>query len=357
MAWLRREDLEDRELRTLGPWAAQSKHHGGRRIDEPDDEIRTAFQRDRDRIIHCASFRRLQHKTQVQPAFSGDHFRSRMTHSIEVSQMARGVAIALRLNPDLAEAIALGHDLGHPPFGHAGEDMLDDLMAGHGGFRHNAQSSRTVDYLEDRYGQGCGLNLVRATRISFLKGKIPDGYPLSEDLLPKQAPPIEARVVDQCDKIAYMCHDLDDGLRSGAFSLQEAGALELWKAACQSAGRDQTNRVISEITALLILDIVESNAEAFASEEEPQPSIQNGQEMRAMSKELLIFLRDRFYLSDSVLTKMNLGRDKIRSVFEHLVAHPEDLPDNVRERIAEDTLHRTICDYVAGMTDRFLLAQ
>ena len=142
MAWLRREDLEDRELHDLSPWAAFSRESGGRRLAEPEDPMRTAFQRDRDRIIHSAAFRRLQHKTQVMASFEGDHFRSRMTHSLEVSQIARSVARALRLNPDLAEVIALAHDLGHPPFGHAGENKLEELMAEHGGFRHNAQGSR-----------------------------------------------------------------------------------------------------------------------------------------------------------------------------------------------------------------------
>src|SRR5688572_17825402 len=196
MVWLRREDQEDRELHALSPWAAHSRSSGGRRLPEPEDPLRTAFQRDRDRVIHSAAFRRLQHKTQVLAAFEGDHFRSRMTHSLEVSQLARSVAGALRLNADLAEAIALAHDLGHPPFGHAGERALDEAMAAHGGFRHNAQGARIVDRLEDRYGHGHGLNLTLATRRSLLKGRVPEGFPLSPDLLPKQPPPLEAHVVD-----------------------------------------------------------------------------------------------------------------------------------------------------------------
>src|SRR5688572_12457937 len=212
MVWLRREDQEDRELHALSPWAAHSRSSGGRRLQEPEDPLRTAFQRDRDRVIHSAAFRRMQHKTQVLASFQGDHFRSRLTHSLEVSQMSRSVCTALRLNADLAEAIALCHDLGHPPFGHVGEQALDELMQGHGGFRHNAQGARTVDYLEHRHGQGFGLNLTLLTRRSLLKGRVPEGFPLSPDLLPKQAPPVEAHVVDLCDRIAYLGHDLDDGL-------------------------------------------------------------------------------------------------------------------------------------------------
>src|SRR5882672_9251706 len=159
MVWLRREDLEDRELRSLSPWAAHSRTAGGRRVQEAEDPLRTSFQRDRDRVLHSAAFRRLQHKTQVLAAFEGDHYRSRMTHSLEVQQMARSVTSALLLNSDLAEAIALAHDLGHPPFGHAGEQALDEVMQDHGGFRHNAQGARIVDLLEDRYGHGHGLNL------------------------------------------------------------------------------------------------------------------------------------------------------------------------------------------------------
>src|SRR5688572_9105222 len=203
MVWLRREDHEDRELRWLCRWATPSRAAGGRRLPEPEDPLRTVFQRDRDRVLHATAFRRLQHKTQVVAAFEGDHFRSRMTHSLEVAQMSRGAALALRCNHDLAEAIALAHDLGHPPFGHVGEEALHEAMAAHGGFRHNAQGARIVDYLEDRYGHGGGLNLTLAVRKSLLKGRVPDGFPLSQDLVPRGPVPIEAHLVDLCDKIAY----------------------------------------------------------------------------------------------------------------------------------------------------------
>ena len=197
--------------------------------------MRTDFQRDRDRIIHSASFRRLQHKTQVLAAFEGDHYRSRMTHSLEVSQMARSAARALGLNTDLAEATALAHDLGHPPFGHAGEQALNEMMQGHGGFRHNAQGVRIVDCLEHKYGEGHGLNLVFAVRRSLLKRLPPDDYPIATDLRSGAPLPLEATVVDLCDRIAYLCHDLDDGLRAQAFDRNDAQQLQLWTRAEESA--------------------------------------------------------------------------------------------------------------------------
>ena len=264
MVWLRREDHEDRELHWLCPWALSSRNAGGRRLPEPDDPLRTDFQRDRDRILHAAAFRRMQHKTQVMAAFEGDHFRSRMTHSLEVAQMSRCVARALRCNDDLAEAIALAHDLGHPPFGHVGEEALDEEMRDHGGFRHNAQGARIVDYLEDRYGHGHGLNLTLALRKSLLKGRIPDGFPLSPDLVPRGTVPFEAHIVDLCDKIAYLSHDLDDGLRAGLFTEAGAGELRLWQQARQSAGTTNRQRVVSDVTALLIHDLVESGDAAIA---------------------------------------------------------------------------------------------
>ncbi len=357
MVWLRREDLEDLECRQLAPIAARSARLGGRRLPEAEDALRTAFQRDRDRIIHSPAFRRLQGKTQVLAAFEGDHFRTRLSHSLEVSQMARGVATALRLNADLAEAVALAHDLGHPPFGHVGEEALHALMAGQGGFRHNAQGARIVDYLEDRYGHGHGLNLTLATRRSLLKGRVPDGFPLSPDLLPKQPPPLEAHLVDLCDKIAYLGHDLDDGLRAQAFPMAEAERLELWREASRAAGNPSPSRVISELISLLIHDLVTTN-EAEVARAIPggkEPHLHHGEAMAVASQQLLEFLREHFYRSARVLDVMHAGQERIRSAFGRLLAHPEQLPPSAQARIPHDGLHRVVCDYVAGMTDRYLV--
>jgi dGTPase len=343
----------------------------------------------------------------VLAAYEGDHHRTRMTHSLEVSQMGRSVAIALRLNADLAEAVALAHDLGHPPFGHAGEEALDELMAGHGGFRHNAQGARIVDYLEEQHA-GHGLNLVHTVRRSLLKGPVPEGFPLSPDLLPGAALPLEAQVVDACDKIAYLCHDLDDGLRARMFTAAEAGQLRLWQIAREAARSDLPTRVVSEMTALLIRDLIEecdrnlSAAEAaeatrtqtprateatMASETtlathhaattaaaattgtpsdatvgDPAattatPRIQHGKDVTVLSQEVLAFLRQRFYRSPRVLDVMQQGKQTIHRVFERFVADPESMPQWVRARIPRDGLRRAVCDYVAGMTDRFLMKQ
>ncbi len=356
MVWVRREDHEDHELRELCPWATPSRNSGGRRIPEADDPLRTVFQRDRDRILHATAFRRLQHKTQVVAAFEGDHFRSRMTHSLEVAQMSRGVALALRCNHDLAEAIALAHDLGHPPFGHVGEEALHEAMHAHGGFRHNAQGARIVDYLEDRYGHGGGLNLTLAVRKSLLKGRIPDGFPLSPDLLPRGPVPIEAHLVDLCDKIAYLSHDLDDGLRAGLFSEAEAGGLRLWQQAHAAAGSDNRQRVVSEVTSLLIHDLVEATDAAIAAAPAggAVPRVQHGATVAVQAHELLEFLRVRFYRSPRVLAVMNDGASRMRRLFASLLADPSSLPAPVRARIERDGRERTICDYIAGMTDRFL---
>lgn len=353
MTWLRREDLEDRELHELARFARPSREHGGRRIAEPEDPLRTAFQRDRDRVLHSRAFRRLQHKTQVFAAYEGDHYRTRLTHSLEVSQLARSVAVALRLNADLCEAVALAHDLGHPPFGHAGEDALAECMADEGGFRHNAQGTRIVDLLEDRYGHGHGLNLTLAVRQSLLKGRVPEGFPLSEDLRRPATPPLEARVVDLCDRIAYLCHDVDDGLRAGILPLEAVAGLGLWRRAAESASSTLPGRIVSEMVALLIHDLVD----ASDREQAQAPRMRHGDEMARLSAECLEFLRAHFYRDERVLTAMQRGRERIRARFQELLAHPAGLPERYRVRVANDGLPRVVCDYVAGMTDRFLLAQ
>jgi dGTPase len=357
MVWLRREDHEDRELHWLSPWATPSRNAGDRRLAESDDPLRTAFQRDRDRILHASAFRRLQHKTQVMAAFEGDHFRSRMTHSLEVAQMSRCVARSLRCNDDLAEAIALAHDLGHPPFGHVGEESLNEQMQDHGGFRHNAQGVRTVDYLEDRYGHGQGLNLTLAVRKSLLKGRVPTGFPLSQDLAQGDPAPIEAHLVDCCDKIAYLSHDLDDGLRAGLFAEEEASKLALWLDAEASCGSDNRQRIVSEVASLLIHDLVTTMDVEMANSKAggTAPRVHHSNDMAVKSQELLAFLRARFYQAPTVLAVMEDGADRIRALFQKLTLSPDRLPGRARLRIRSDGLERTICDYIAGMTDRFLV--
>jgi dGTPase len=357
MAWRRREDLEDAELHELSRFAARSRDSGGRRIAEAEDPLRTAFQRDRDRIIHSSAFRRLQHKTQVVAAYEGDHYRTRMTHTLEVAQMARSAAAALRLNADLCEAVALAHDLGHPPFGHVGEDALDRVMRSHGGFRHNAQGARIVDLLEDRYGHGCGLNLTLTTRRCLLKGLIPEGFPLSPDLLPRMPPALEAHVVDLCDKVAYLGHDLDDGLRAGAFAAADAERLRLWQMAASTARRGTHHRTVSEVIALLMHDLVETTAAVMeAASDAAAARPRHSDTMTVLGQEVLAFLRERFYRSPQVLAVMHDGGRRIERAFARLCARPDELPAHVRARSAREPLARVVCDYIAGMTDRFLVS-
>ncbi len=355
MKWLQRKDLEAIERHRLAPCAAFSDADGGRRIDEPKDALRTSFQRDRDRIIHSTAFRRLQHKTQVFSADEGDHYRSRMTHSLEVSQMARSVAHALRLNADLAEAVALAHDLGHPPFGHVGEDALHELMKEHGGFRHNAQGARIVDLLEDSHEHHHGLNLTWATRLSLVKGTVPEGFPLSEDLLTAGHPPLEAVLVDRCDKIAYICHDLDDAIRAGILTRADASDLGLWQMAHQQVGGSDA-RIYSEMVSIQVRDLVEASA-AEIDTEGTRPAIHHSGPITVKSQELLAFLRERFYRSERVLQAMTVGSEKIESCFQKLLDDTDTLPENLRARIDQFGAPRVVCDYVAGMTDRFLMRQ
>ncbi|MCC6781503.1 MAG: dNTP triphosphohydrolase [Planctomycetes bacterium] len=355
MSYFRREDFEDEELHRLSRHAQKSRD-AERREPEAPDPLRTAFQRDRDRVIHSTAFRRLQHKTQVVAAYEGDHFRTRLTHSLEVSQMARSVATALRLNPDLAEAIALAHDLGHPPFGHVGEEALNELMAEHGGFRHNAQGSRIVDLLEDRTGNELGLNLCYPTRRALQKGKVPEGFPLAADLRGELPPaPLEAKVVDLCDRIAYLCHDLDDGLRAGVFVVGELGELRLWQRACASRPATTTGRTISAMIGLLVDDLVRTSSGSWSERADRRPEIAHGAQATVDAQDLLAFLRTRFYRSRRVLDVMERGSEHIRTAFARFAARPDELPAAARARIPKDGLARVVCDHVAGMTDRYLL--
>ncbi|HKK52654.1 MAG TPA: dNTP triphosphohydrolase, partial [Myxococcota bacterium] len=230
MGWRSREAYEQEERSRLAPWAAVAGDSAGRLVAEPEHPYRTAYQRDRDRIVHSRAFRRLEFKTQVFVYVENDHYRNRLTHTIEAAQVARTVARALRLNEDLAEAIVLAHDLGHTPFGHAGEAVLDELMQDEGGFDHNRQSLRIVDLLEIRYPEFAGLNLTAETREGILKHGSPWPHPIElPPLFPQRT--LEAQLADAADEIAYLHHDLDDGLRSGVLSTDMLASTSLWKKA------------------------------------------------------------------------------------------------------------------------------
>src|SRR5215472_9673777 len=230
-----REELEELEGRILAPYAMLSRMSRGRRFPEPEHPMRTAFQRDRDRIVHSAAFRRLEYKTQVFVNHEGDYYRTRLTHTVEAAQITRTIARALGLNSELAEAVALAHDLGHTPFGHAGERALSALMQPHGGFDHNAQSLRTVDWIEVRYPGFRGLNLTFEVREGIIKHSDFKHRPAAMEFDPEQYPCLEGQIVDLADEIAYLAHDVDDGLKAGMLSVEELDSVRLYRQAAAAA--------------------------------------------------------------------------------------------------------------------------
>ena len=289
---LNRVDLEERESRLLSRLAVKARDSQGRRVREEADPLRTCFQRDRDRILHSKAFRRLQHKTQVFTASEGDHYRTRLPHTLEVSQLARSSAISLGLNADLAEGVALAHDVGHPPYGHVGERRLHAKMIEFGGFRHNAQGLRIVDELEQNYSGRLGLNLCRETRLCLLKSRIPEGFPKSDDLPDKTTPYVEGQIVDLCDRIAYVCHDFEDALRSQLVPWTVFEQLTLPQEATENVFRrypdlqlepppDRSKLLRSQVTSAMISLLVRDLVLATDRFIESSPSLRTPEDARA----------------------------------------------------------------------------
>jgi dGTPase len=374
---LLRDELEAREVEQLAAFAMTSRASAGRAFPESEHELRSAYQRDRERIIHSRAFRRLVYKTQVFVNHEGDYYRTRLTHTIEVSQIARTVARALRLNEDLAEAIALAHDLGHPPFGHAGERALAELMAEHGGFEHNAQALRTVDLLERRYARFRGLNLTYEVREGVWKRRDTEtaralGYGATFDRA--RGALLEAQVADLADAIAYDHHDLDDALKSGLLRLEDLRGLALWdralplvQARLAEEGADRSERVlrpemIRTLVGQQVRDLVTTTrrqldergvrtlADVRATTE---PLVTLSAEMRQGKQELERFLFQRVYRHHRVMRQMEKARRLLRELWGELVLHPNLLPDEYREWVERVGLQRGVCDYLAGMTDRY----
>ena len=367
---LTRKDLEAREAGTLAPYAALSGDSRGRVHAEAEHAYRTAFQRDRDRIVHCTAFRRLEYKTQVFVNHEGDYYRTRLTHSMEAAQVARTLARALGLNEDLCEAVALSHDMGHTPFGHSGEDALRDLMKGHGGFEHNLQAIRIVELLERRYPAFRGLNLTYETRESMLqhskaknKRELP-GYDLSV------APLLESQVVDIADSIAYDSHDLDDGLKSGILSEEDLEGVDLWRESLAAVRRRHPGLSPKEARAPAILhllnrevtDLLEETSKRLA-----KARLKTVEDVRAAKRPLVgfsagmdrkkaalqAFLHARFYRHPRV-ARMALKASRILTeLFEEYRRHAQEMPPEFQAWGAEVGLERAVSDYVAGMTDRY----
>jgi dGTPase len=360
----------------LAPYAADPSQSRGRRYPEPSASGRTEFQRDRDRIIHSTAFRRLEYKTQVFVNHEGDLFRTRLTHSLEVAQIARAIARNLRLNEDLVEAIALAHDLGHTPFGHAGQDALAECMRDHGGFEHNLQSLRVVDELEERYGAFNGLNLTFEAREGVLKHcsvqnarKLGE---LGERFLLKRQPSLEAQIANLADEIAYNNHDIDDGLRSGLLEVEQLTTVPLFARHLalarerfpQIAERRAINETIRRMINTLILDLTEESRARIATAN-PQtiedvraaaPLIAFSQGVRAEADALKTFLYDNLYRHYRVMRMTAKASKIVKELFDAFVTEPRLLPGDHQEHVKEQG-PRAIADYVAGMTDRYAIRE
>ncbi|MBT4431388.1 MAG: deoxyguanosinetriphosphate triphosphohydrolase, partial [Nitrospinaceae bacterium] len=328
-----RSDLENRELALLAPYAAHSAASLGRAHPEPEHSLRPAFQRDRDRIIHTTAFRRLEYKTQVFVNHEGDHYRTRLTHTIEVGQIARSIARALSLNEELAEAVALAHDLGHPPFGHAGEKVLDDLMVDSGGFEHNLQALRIVEVMERRYPGFPGLNLTWETREGIIKHMPAYTGPMPEGLSNEIALSLEAQAVDVADEIAYNNHDLDDAMRSELFSEEDAMEASLWaehyeaaRSAYPTAEADAIrHETIRRIVNAQVNDLIESARErikALSLRDLADVRLRGhgvasfSEEMSRRNLELKAFLMRRMYRNERVVHLGEEARRTITALFE-----------------------------------------
>ncbi|MCB1137189.1 MAG: deoxyguanosinetriphosphate triphosphohydrolase [Leptospiraceae bacterium] len=370
--------IEQREDRLLRPCAVRHGENAGRLHPEPEHPHRTALQRDRDRVLHCKGFRRLGYKTQVFVNSEGDNYRTRLTHSLEVGQISRSVARSLALNADYAETLSLAHDLGHTPFGHAGQDALHRLMKNHGGFEHNCQSLRIVSVLEARYPSWEGLNLTRITLAGMMKhGRI---YSCDRHLEPvskmRTGMSLEARLVDLCDRIAYLHHDLEDGLDSGYLEKEDLEKMDFWQQAhercLQSSGSDyrqarlplRIRTVIRELLNQCLNDLIESSRgaldaasfntldEVFACQPAELP-VQNSPEIRNRLQTMHAFLKEKLYMNPSVKRMSFRGEQMIEHLFSTYLERPDLMPGHFQARIQTDGLERTISDYISGMTDRF----
>ena len=373
-----REELERLEHETLSPYAAFSSETRGREHPGSPCPMRTKFQRDRDRIIHCAAFRKLEYKTQVYVIHEGDYYRTRLTHTMEVAQIARTLARSLRLNGDLTEAVALAHDLGHTPFGHSGEAALHRLMSGHGGFEHNRQSVRVVERLEERYREFPGLNLTWEVREGLAKHRSSYDAPKIERFEPDLAPPLEAQLVDVADEIAYNQHDLDDALKMGIVTrgdlnrvtwvAEVSEGLEESRPSGGSEEFDQfsRSRLIGRLIDMAVRDALgrtERNIEE-AGVESLEEVRRCGNRLSAFSPaalernaQLRAFLQENVYRHPHVVRMTSKAERFIERLFELYLSTPNQLPWKFQKRIESEGRERVIADYVSGMTDRFCIEE
>ncbi len=369
-----REDFETQEAQALAPYAMCSRESRGRNIKEDEHPYRTAYQRDRDRIIHTTAFRRLEYKTQVFLITEGDYYRTRLTHTVEVAQIGRTMARALRINEDLTEAICLAHDLGHSAFGHSGESGLNKLMADHGGFDHNYQSFRIVEKLENRFPDFRGLNLTWEVREGILKHETEYDKSSVTEFEPQWRAGLEAQIVNFADEIAYTTADLDDGLRSGMISPEQLADVDFWRLVIDELGINpyddftemDRHRIIRRLVGKEVSDVIYATNRRLKDyniqtiddvRNAPENLVAHSDEVKQMDRQLKTFLFKNLYQHWRVM-RMQLKAERfITELFQTYVDTPEILPKKIQEQAKAGDLYRTVCDYIAGMTDRFALEE
>jgi len=367
-------------MTSLAGYAIRNEETRGRRYPEPEHPYRTPFQRDRDRIIHSRAFRRLEYKTQVFVSHEGDHYRTRLTHSIEVAQIARTVSGALSLNPDLAEALALSHDMGHPPFGHSGQDVLDEMMKSHGGFEHNLQTLRIVEQLEQKYIDFPGLNLTFEVREGIVKHSavykgMKNPPEQVRDYSLDEFPPLEAQIIDLCDEIAYNNHDLDDGLESHLLDVEDLiqnvtifreNHLNVKKDHPNAAKKLVNNATIICLINLLVTDLVENIRKTL--DRDHLLSLQDirhalslipsfSDEVAEKNRELKRYLHTHMYNHYRVHRMKSKAHRILEALFLTYQSDPALLPAHYQEKAKAEGKERIICDYIAGMTDRYAIEE
>lgn len=369
-----RSHLEELEDRILAPYGMHSKNTKGRYYPEDEPEYRTIYQRDRDRILHTTAFRRLEYKTQVFINYEGDYYRTRLTHTLEVTQIGRTIARALGGNEDLVETICMAHDMGHPPFGHSGETILARLMRDYGGFDHNKQSLRIVTYLERRYPEFSGLNLSWEVLEGIVKHETEYDQSDAKDFNPDLRGNLEAQITNIADELAYSAHDLDDGLRSGMINAAMLEGTLLWEIVTESIGwrhapvmEDLTrHRIIRRLIGIEVDDLIQATDQRLRqsgvrSVEELQRLPYNvvgfSEEMHRRNRELKDFLFTNLYRHFRVMRMAVKAERILTDLFQAYHSEPTTLPKHVQGQIEESGIERTICDYIAGMTDRYAVEE
>ncbi|MDZ4726604.1 MAG: deoxyguanosinetriphosphate triphosphohydrolase [Leptospira sp.] len=370
-----RVELLEEEEKNLAGYAQKSSETGFRMYPEEEHAYRLPFQRDKDRIIHCQAFKRLEYKTQVFVYSVGDHYRNRLTHTLEVAGVSRTVAKVLGLNEDLAEAIALAHDLGHSPFGHAGQDALAELMRGNGGFEHNKQSLRVVQKLERKYPDFPGLNLCYATVQGIMKHAGDYQKSLENQKRIESGPSLEAQIVDFSDEIAYSSHDIEDGIEKGFLKVEDLNDIQLWRRNYLSAKKTypQTKEEIIQRTTFrnilneIVSNLITSSSSNLAKHQikttddvekaykEKVKLITFSESMDLEMKELKHFLFTHLYKHRDVSKMSEQGKEIIYVLFDYFLKNIDKIPNSYLERADEEGKHRVICDYIAGMTDRYAM--